>query len=157
MPVALRAEEGALSLSSCERSRPRDFLTGALDFLGSAFPPVLASSSFSRASFSAFFWACSAFFAASASLWRSVMSAVPGSETYFFALLLDPFCQFSLSAAASCESLTAAFCAATSAFLAFPATFLVFSEPFLPAMSPADADAEQGADLGGAGRRRRGV
>lgn len=66
MPEALSVE--GESASSWERSKPRDFLTGAFDFLGSARPPRLASSSLSSASFSAFFLAASAFLAASDSL-----------------------------------------------------------------------------------------
>lgn len=69
IPVALRAgvdvpvEEGE---SSWERSRPRVFLTATFAFLGAA--RASFSSSARRASFSAFFRACSAFLAASASL-----------------------------------------------------------------------------------------
>lgn len=60
--------EGLLSSpSSWPRSRPRDFLTGALDFLG-AFAGVLASSSAARAAFSAFFLSASAALASWASL-----------------------------------------------------------------------------------------
>lgn len=75
MPVALR-EDAAAPLppadegpsSSCERSSPRDFLTGALDFLGSARLGRLASSAARRDSRSAFLRAASAFFSLSASL-----------------------------------------------------------------------------------------
>lgn len=67
MPVALSAAVLELPVSSsCERSRPRVFLTACLEFLGAARAP--ASSSARRASFSAFLRACSAFLAASASL-----------------------------------------------------------------------------------------
>lgn len=79
MPDALSAAFGASvsSPSSCERSRPRAggaaavFLTALLAFLGAVRDGVDASSSASRASFSAFLRACSAFFAASASLSES--------------------------------------------------------------------------------------
>lgn len=65
IPEALMSE--GLSSSSCERSRPRAFLTGAFDFLG-PLTGLLASSSASRAAFSAFFFSASAAFAAAASL-----------------------------------------------------------------------------------------
>jgi len=79
MPEALREEAGLLGLevgespSRAERSRPRD---GAPDFLTAVLAPAPlgfegweASSSFRRASFSAFFRAASAALSAAAALW----------------------------------------------------------------------------------------
>ena len=75
IPVALRAaglafavdEEGLLSSSREERSRPRDFLTAVLEFLG--VERASFSSAARMASFSAFFRAASSFFASASSLW----------------------------------------------------------------------------------------
>ena len=60
-----------LSSSSCDRSSPLVFLTAVLEFLGADLEGRFFSSSASRASFSAFLRAASAFFAASASLEES--------------------------------------------------------------------------------------
>ena len=73
MPVALRAgfafEVPGSSSSSWERSRPLVFLTAVLAFLGAARALAVSfSSAASRASFSAFLRAASAFLASSASL-----------------------------------------------------------------------------------------
>ncbi len=68
MPVALSADSGLSDASSCERSRPLVFLGAVLLFLALARDGVLASSSASSASRSAFLRASSAFLAASASL-----------------------------------------------------------------------------------------
>jgi hypothetical protein len=69
MPDALSAGSPLpVSPSSCDRSSPLLFLTAVLAFLGADRPGVFFSSSASKASRSAFFRACSAFFAASASL-----------------------------------------------------------------------------------------
>jgi len=78
MPEALRADAGLFGLaegpspSRAERSRPRD---GAPDFLTAVFAPAPfglegweASSSFKRASFSAFFRTASAALSAAAAL-----------------------------------------------------------------------------------------
>lgn len=157
MPEAFSA--GAASPSSCERSRPRVFFAGTLDFFASARPPIVASSSLRSASTSAFFRACSAFLAASASLEKKrererqqrgtgkglvgmcplPLSRFPswggrGGLAHFFALLLAPFCHLSSSAVSRLASSAATFWAAASALRAFPATFLLLS-PFLPAMA----------------------
>lgn len=69
MPEALSAVAPPVaSSSSCDRSSPRVFFAAALVFFGWVRPGVLASSSASSASLSAFLRAASAFFAASASL-----------------------------------------------------------------------------------------
>ena len=74
IPVALRApgavedadDEG--SESSCERSRPRVFLTAVLAFAPLGVARASFSSSARRASFSAFLRAASAFLASASSL-----------------------------------------------------------------------------------------
>jgi hypothetical protein len=72
MPVAFRAVEGLFGLgessSRAERSRPRDFFGGAVLPLLVGLEGREASSSFRRASFSAFLRAASAALAAAASL-----------------------------------------------------------------------------------------
>lgn len=70
IPDALSARKGpaGVSSSSCDRSSPRVFLAAVLAFFGWALLGRLASSSRSRASFSAFLRAASARFASSASL-----------------------------------------------------------------------------------------
>ena len=73
MPEAFRArldlglEEGSES-SSCARSRPRVFLVAVLAFAPLGFARASFSSSASRASFSAFLRAASAFLASASSL-----------------------------------------------------------------------------------------
>ena len=112
MPVAFRAgfafnadEED--SPSSADRSRPRDFLTAVLVFLG--VERASFSSAARRASFSAFFRAASCFFASASSLWEwSERVEEWRRGRYFLALDLAPLLHswssadafFALSAAA---------------------------------------------------------
>lgn len=147
IPVALSEPGLALGSgppSSCERSRPRVFLTAVLALAPLGLDGWEASSSLRRASFSAFFRAASAAFSAAAALLIGCQlesSLLCGSSqlgkagiSYFLESSLAPFAHSCSSSFDFLAFTTASFCAAASAFFALPAAFLEFSPLFFGAM-----------------------